>query len=433
MKIALLLTGNELMSGDTVDSNSSTIAKGLVDYGFDIFYKSTVGDDFDLLCEEIARLWKRYALVIVNGGLGPTSDDLTAEAMARVAGVDVAENEEAKEQVVGWCQRRGIGISEANLKQCMLPVGASVLKNPVGSAPGIALRDDGRAVIATPGVPSELKAMLQTSVLEYLREVFPTQKGRLVRRLKTFGMGESAVQEVVSRKAELWPERVTLGFRSGMPLLELKLEVEDEADLEQRNRAEALINEWLGDAIVGENDDALPDLVISLLTQSGSKLAVAESCTGGQIAASLTSVPNASKVFDGGIVSYANDVKIKTLGVEPSTIADCGVVSEPVVRQMAEGALKELGGSHAIAVSGIAGPGGGTETKPVGTVCIAWGAAEHLQTIEFCFPFGRAMFQQYVSAIALDLIRRSLLGHNEPPRFLQAGGRFGKSPASKPS
>ncbi len=427
MKIALLLTGNELMSGDTVDSNSSTIAKALVDHGFDVHYKTTVGDEFSLLCEEMERLWSRYELVVVNGGLGPTSDDLTAEAMASVAGEELTENEEAKRQVAAWCERRGIRVSAANLKQAMLPSSASVLHNPVGSAPGIALSKQGRSLVATPGVPGELVAMLEGSVLEYLKRAFPQQRGRLVRRLKTFGMGESAVQELVSRHAELWPERVTLGFRSGMPLLELKLEVDAESDLPQRDRAEALMNEWLGDSIVGENDDALPDLLVSLLHKSEAKLAVAESCTGGQIAAQLTSVPNASRVFDGGVVSYANAVKVNTLGVDPAIIEAHGVVSEPVVRQMAEGVLQEVGGTHAIAVSGIAGPGGGTPEKPVGTVCIAWGAADNLQTIEFCFPYGRALFQQYVSAIGLDLLRRCLLGQTEAPDFLRAGGRFARA------
>ena len=424
MKIALLLTGNELMSGDTIDSNSSVIAKALVDYGFDVYCKSTVGDEFELLCEEIERLWSRYPVVIINGGLGPTTDDLTAQAMAEVAGVELAEHAEAKAQVSAWCERRGIKLSPANMKQAILPLGAVVLQNPVGSAPGIALQIEKRSLIATPGVPGELKAMLERTIPDYLTQTYPEQKGRLVRRLKTFGMGESAVQEVVSRQANLWPERVTLGFRAGLPLLELKLEVEDESDLEQRDQAEALIREWLGDAVVGEDDDELAVMVVSRLMESGSKLAVAESCTGGQIAASLTSVPDASRVFDGGVVSYANEVKIKTLGVAQETINRHGVVSEAVVREMAAGVLREVGGTHAVAVSGIAGPEGGTEAKPVGTVCIAWGVPDDLQSIEFCFPYGRAMFQQYVSAIALDLIRRTLLGNNEPPRFLRAGGRF---------
>jgi len=424
MEIALLMTGNEIMTGDTVDSNSSAIAKALSEFGFDVAYKVTIGDDLALLSEEIRRLSDRYPVVLINGGLGPTQDDLTAEAMAAACSVELEENHEAKAQVTEWCLRRQIKLTDANLKQCFMPAGGSVLLNPVGSAPGIAALRNNSWLVATPGVPSELKAMLRGSVVEHLRTKFPDARGRLIRRLKCFGVGESTVQQIVQDNADSWPPEVTLGFRAGLPLLELKLEIDDPLHLPLRDACEAKLNHWFADSMVGENDDSIAELVVKQLIEHRAKIAVAESCTGGQIAASITSVPNASQVFDAGIVSYANQVKIDLLGVDGSIIEDQGVVSEQVVLQMAHGALRRVGGTHAIAVSGIAGPGGGTEQKPVGTVCMAWGTSQNMHSVSFYFPYGRAFFQQMVSAIGLYLMRRFLLGVHDLPDFLSPGGRF---------
>ncbi len=433
MKIALLMTGNELMAGDTVDSNSSAIAKAVAQWGFDVDYKVTIGDDFELLCEEMSRLSDRYGVVIINGGLGPTGDDLTAEAMAKVCGVSLEENSEAKQHVESWCQGRSIEVSNANLKQAFLPAGAAVLHNPVGSAPGIACARANGWLLATPGVPGELKAMLDGSVKTVMQEKFPHATGSHIRRIKMFGIGESTVQQRVADEFTDWPKQVDLGFRAGLPLLEVKLTVDDEADLPLRDRCEARFCELFADSIIGENDDSLAQLVVDLLMQQSARIALAESCTGGHIAASLTSIPGVSAVFDAGIVSYANEAKQHFLGVSSKTIERFGVVSEPVVIEMAQGVLREARADFAIAVSGIAGPDGGTETKPVGTVCVAWGSANEMQSLEFLFPLGRQVFQPYVSAVVLDLMRRRLLGINELPNFLSSGGRFARSAGTKKS
>ena len=426
MKIALLMTGNELMAGDTVDSNSSSIAKTLAQWGFDVDYKVTIGDDYKLLCDEMKRLSKLYSLVLINGGLGPTLDDLTAEAMANACEVDIEEHAQAKAHVVQWCKERKVALSDANLKQAFLPAGAEVVHNPVGSAPGIACRNKASWLLATPGVPSELKAMLESSIKELLDREFPHASGSHIRRIKMFGIGESTVQQRVNDQIPDWPDEVDFGFRAGLPLLEIKLTVDDEAHLPLRDRCEQQINSLFKDSIVGENDDSLAHLVVELLRGKQQKIALAESCTGGQIAAMLTSVAGASEVFDAGIVSYANFAKEEILGVNPGTIEDQGVVSESVVLEMAQGALRVAKADMAIAVSGIAGPGGARPGKPVGTVCLAWGDADNMQSLEFFFPLGRAYFQPYVSAVALDLIRRKLLGIDALPDFLDSGGRFAK-------
>ena len=426
MKIALLMTGNELMAGDTVDSNSCAVSKAFAQWGFDVDYKVTIGDDFDLLCAEMDRLSDLYPLVLVNGGLGPTIDDLTSEAMAKVCGVSLKENPTAKDHVVTWCGGRSIEVSQANMKQAFLPEGSEVLHNPVGSAPGIACKKGEAWFFATPGVPSELKAMLEGSVKLKLISEFPHASGHYIRRIKLFGIGESTVQQTVVDQLPDWPAEVDLGFRAGLPLLEIKLTVASEELLGLRDQCEAKFTALFKDSIVGDDDDDLASLVIGLLQKKSARIALAESCTGGKIAAMLTSIAGASAVFDAGVVSYANAAKEHFLGVNPQTIESHGVVSEPVVIEMAQGILREARSDLAIAVSGIAGPDGGTANKPVGTVCIAWGGTEDMQSIEFCFPFGRQMFQTYVSAVALDLMRRKLSGIEELPEFLQPGGRFSK-------
>ena len=419
MKIALLLTGNELMTGDTVDSNSAMIAQSLAVQGFDVAHKVTVGDDLNLIVAELEKLAALYPAIIVNGGLGPTIDDLTAQALSKLTAAPLVENAQALSHVNEWCERRGVAANAANLKQTLLPAKASILANPVGSAVGIALQHHDCLLLCTPGVPSELAAMLEGSVLEALKEGFPNASARLVRRLKLFGMGESALQQIIADQCPNWPSEVVVGFRAGLPLLELKLEIEDEAHLALRDKCEQELRQVVGKFIVGENDDTLGGIVIALLQQQQKQLTLAESCTGGMIASNITAVSGASSVFGAGFVSYSNAVKESVLDVNAALIEQHGAVSEPVVRAMAEGALRRSQANCAIAVSGVAGPDGGTEDKPVGTVWIAWGSTDKLYAHRFNYPVGRKTFQTIVSALALDLLRRYLLGTHEVPNYFQ--------------
>ena len=419
MKIALLLTGNELMTGDTVDSNSAMVAQSLAIQGFDVAHKVTVGDDLNLIVAELDKLTALYPAIIVNGGLGPTIDDLTAQALALLSNAPLVENAQALAHVNEWCERRDVAANAANLKQTMLPAKAEVLANPIGSAVGIALQHRNCLLLCTPGVPSELAAMLDSSVLEALKQAFPNATARLVRRLKLFGMGESALQQIIADQCSNWPSEVVVGFRAGMPLLELKLEIEDQAHLALRDQCEQELRQAVGRIIVGENDDTLGDIVIGLLQQQKKQLTLAESCTGGMIASNITAVSGASSVFGAGFVSYSNAIKESVLGVNAALIDEHGAVSEPVVRAMAEGALQRSAANCVIAVSGVAGPEGGTDDKPVGTVWVAWGGVDKLYAHRFHYPVGRKMFQTIISALALDLLRRYLLGTNEVPNYFQ--------------
>ena len=408
MKLHLLLTGNELMAGDIIDSNSAMIAEQIKYFGWRIHKKVTVGDDLNLLCEEIDQLCDNADVLIINGGLGPTVDDLTAVALAKVTGTEIAEHPEALAHLTQWCSFRGYALNASNYKQAMLPKGCEIIANARGSAVGIKLTHRNCLILATPGVPSELRPMLANEIIPQLEALFHSDHIQTI-RLGAFGLGESAIQELVNEHLADWPEDIELGFRASMPVLEVKLTARGEntnANLQVwRTKVAAL----LGDHLLGELPISLPLAAINALKQHNLQICTAESCTGGLIASQLTSVAGASQVFPGAIVSYSNAIKQQILKVSASDLANEGAVSETVVRQMALGAITCTGADIAVAVTGIAGPDGGSEEKPVGTVWIAWGTANNLKAQRFQLPFDRNSFQNWVAALSLDLVRRYIL------------------------
>lgn len=417
MIIKLLLTGDELMAGDIIDSNSAMIARQLLDCGWTIRRKLTVGDDLPELIAAMQHLSGDCDVLLVNGGLGPTVDDLTAQALAAAAAVPIAEHPAAMDHLRRWCERLGVPLNAANRKQAQLPKGSDIIANATGSAVGFAMRLGSCLVLCTPGVPRELEHMLSDEILPLLRARFPSGE-TAVRKLVLFGIGESTLQQRISDAVPDWPPEVDLGFRAGFPQLDLKLTTKT---LAARSRVDALmprLRPLVDDFLIGESEATLPVRLVQLLVERGARLTTAESCTGGDIAATLTQVPGASQVFDAGFVTYSNAIKHQVLGVDASVLASIGAVSEAVVLQMAAGALRISGADYAIAVSGIAGPDGGSAEKPVGTVWIAWGARNTLRARCLHVRFPRQQFQRYVSYIGLDLIRRELQGiTTEPPYF----------------
>ncbi len=416
LKVQLLLTGNEIMSGDTVDSNSALIAQRLGELAIGIHRKVTVGDNIELLGKELAAMADDADLLIVNGGLGPTVDDLTAEVLAAVGNVGIEEHPQALAHVQGWCTRRNSALNAANLKQAMLPAGAIVIDNPIGSAVGFEMMVGACRVICTPGVPGELAAMLDGIVADLARRMDrPVERSIL--RLQTFGLGESTAQQIISDNIANWPEEVELGFRAGAPQMEIKLSIDRVTAIPARDRCRKQLEQLFGDHIIGEGDTTLAGRVLELLRECGATLTTAESCTGGLIASMLTRIPGSSESFHAGFVTYANAIKHSVLGVDEQLLEREGAVSEPVVRQMALGALERSGAQYALAVSGIAGPEGGTTEKPAGTVWLAWGGRDALRTCCLRWPVERTLFQTMVAAAGLDMIRRTLLGVETEPRY----------------
>ncbi|MCB1704458.1 MAG: CinA family nicotinamide mononucleotide deamidase-related protein [Halioglobus sp.] len=416
LHVQLLLTGNEIMSGDTVDSNSAMIAQRLGELAIGVHRKVTVGDDVPLLQAELAAMTQEADLVIVNGGLGPTIDDLTAEILAAVAGVPLQEHPQAVAHLQQWCAKRNLTLNAANLKQAMLPAGATIVDNPVGSAVGFEMTVGRCRVICTPGVPGELRAMLDGIVADLATRLQrPTERSIL--RLQTFGLGESTAQQIITDEIPDWPPEVELGFRAGAPQMEIKLSINSAAAAGARQRCREHLQRLFGDHIIGEGDTTLAQRVLQLLRERDATLTTAESCTGGLIASQLTRVPGSSAGFHAGFVTYSNAIKQSVLGVREDTLARHGAVSEAVVREMALGALDRASADYAIAVSGIAGPDGGSPDKPVGSVWIAWGDSSHIRTRGLCWPVERTLFQTMIAAAGLDMIRRILSGIEEEPRY----------------
>jgi nicotinamide-nucleotide amidase len=417
VKVQLLLTGNELMSGVTTDTNSSRFAKSLEKAGMAISRKVTVGDELDLLISEIKNLSKESDLLLVNGGLGPTLDDLSAEALSKAFDLPLQKHPIAFDHVKNWCERLNTKLNDANIKQSILPEGVDILENPIGSALGFYIEKNNCLILFTPGVPSELEAMLDVAVEPLLRKHFPNAKMANIERLHCFGIGEARFQQAVDDKLKDWPEEVELSFRAGAPTLEIKLTTYSEQHQEIKKRCKQNLYELFGDYIVCEGEDTLPSSLVKLLNDKKQKVTFAESCTGGKIASLLTEVAGASDVFEAGFVTYSNDIKNKIIQVKQETLEQFGAVSEQVAKEMLSGALKQSGADIGAAVSGIAGPAGGSEEKPVGTVCIAWGSRNSMQSTTLLMPRSRQMFQLMVAATALDLLRRDLLKIETPPNY----------------
>lgn len=419
LQIQLLLTGDELMSGDIVDSNSAMIAKKLQLAGYAVSKRVTVGDDIALMKQEIAVLAAASDVLIVNGGLGPTVDDLTAEVLAQVIGQPLEEHAQALGHLEAWCEKRNFKLDGPNRKQALLPKGVAIVPNPIGSAVGFSVNHNNCWIVCTPGVPSELEKMLDQTILPEIDKRFPTLDKTTVTHLPVFGLGESKVQQMISERIPDWPEEVELGFRASLPIIDVKLTAKSQEGEKARDVCLARLKALLGAHIISEKDETLPQRVVGLLQQQGKTIATAESCTGGLIASQITAIAGASSVFEMGVVSYSNRIKSHLLSVDPDVIEAQGAVSREVVYQMVEGALSQSGSDYAIAVSGVAGPDGGTDEKPVGSVWVAWGDSQNIETELLYFPGPRGYFQQVVAAVGLDLIRRRLLGIEEEPLYFK--------------
>jgi len=419
--VQLLLTGNELMTGDIVDSNSAMIAQQLKELGLEISRKVTIPDDLLLLSDEINNLAKRADILIINGGLGPTVDDLTAQALAQAMDITLAEHQDAMKHLILWCKKRGAVLNPPNLKQTILPKGCEIIANKQGSAVGFKVNHHACDIYCTPGVPKELQTMLTEQISPNIAKNLSSKLITDVTRLQVFGLGESTLQKMVDEQLPDWPEDIELGFRAGIPLLEVKLTTTDQKAHSQKSIWQKKLVAVLGDHLIAKIDHkplSLAKHVLSRLSDENLKITTAESCTGGLIASMLTREAGASALFEAGFVTYSNSMKTKLLGVPQELLNEYGAVSQKVVIAMAEGALKNSYADLVIAVSGVAGPDGGSDEKPVGTVWIAWGSKQNLKSICLFIPLTRSYFQKYVASISLDLVRRELINSQETPNYV---------------
>jgi nicotinamide-nucleotide amidase len=406
MKIEIITTGDEIMQGIIVDTNTAWIAERASAIGHEIIHQTAVGDDVRAIGDALVTAAARADCVIVCGGLGPTSDDLTIEAAAKAFHVQLVRDEIVLQSIRAFLEKRGRHMSSSSEKQALIPKGASVLENRVGTAPGTKVTLGGAEFFFLPGVPKELFQIFEESVLPWLHE--RAKNACAVKVLRCFGMREATVDERLGG-VNLFGSK--LSFRVKFPDVLLKLtacaESEPEA-LRSVEAAAAAIRGQLEDIIYGEGDATLAEVVGNELIRRGMRLAIAESCTGGLMASLCTDVPGASGWFERGVVAYSNASKEQLLEVPADTIRTTGSVSQETAAAMALGIKRISGAEIGVGITGIAGPGGGMPAKPVGTVFIAVATPEGVEVRKFAFPRDRLWFKQIAAAQALDLVRRFL-------------------------
>ena len=450
MKAEILTIGDELLRGEIVDSNKSLLSDRLLGLDVQTRYHVSVCDDPEDMTDAFRRAAARSDVVLVSGGLGPTRDDLTTEVLAQTFDRPLVLDEAVLETIRAFFRGVGREMTENNAKQARFPEGAEVLPNPIGTAPGFLLVVEGSAFFCMPGVPRELERMMDEQVLPRIAKLQAersagsqaraagaqragkaegraasrrraesegtaerSSEGRVVRAalLRTFGMGESTLDDELKDIAASGD--VSLGFRTAFPDNYLRplarAATVEEAEAKLAHLCDA-IRERLGPLVYGEGDETLPAVVGRLLREHGRTIAVAESCTGGLVAARITEVPGASDYFAGGVVVYANAAKTALLGVPEAMLAEHGAVSEPVARAMAEGARTRFAADFGVATTGISGPGGGSPEKPLGLVHVALAREGGTHSDHFVFPLDRSRHRLLTAQIALDWVRRALLG-----------------------
>ncbi len=412
MQAEILATGDEIRTGALVDSNSAHIAEALESLGIKVVRHTSLGDDLQGLRTAFGEVATRADLCVVTGGLGPTSDDLTTAAAARAAGVDLVLNAEALAAIEAFFRRLKRPMSDSNRKQALLPAGALMLPNPLGTAPGFALTIGRCRFYCLPGVPPEMRRMLAKEVIPLILQHQGAQREiSLVKTLSTFGLPESVVGERVAGVENRF-RAVKLGLRAKFPEIQVKLYLhgrDEKTLMRQLEEATAWVRARLENRIFSETNRPMAAVVGELLKARGETVAVAESCTGGLISHWLTNEPGSSAYFLLSAVTYANPTKIDLLGVDPITIDTHGAVSLATVGEMAAGAQRISGADHAIATSGIAGPDGGSAEKPVGTVCVGLATGGTVHTAQYLFAIGnRLMKKKLFAMVALDKLRRHL-------------------------
>lgn len=432
MNVELVNTGSELMLGRVLNTHQQFLCRRLADLGHVVTRQVAIADTGLEIQNAVREALSRADLIITTGGLGPTSDDITRELIAELLGKKLVENKNVLAHIEQFFAKRNRPRPAKTSVETFVPEGAEVFLNQFGTAPGLAMRiEDGgwkvedrmepplpssilhppssRWLIMLPGPPRELRPMFDNQIIPLLKREFADEIF-ICRTLRSSGVGESRVQEIVEQDLQpLVLQGLEIGYCARPGAVDVRLVASGATAARLIHAGEASVQKNLGANIFGFDDDEIENVVVQLLTAQKKTLALAESCTGGNIAHRVTNVPGASAVFLGGVVSYANAVKEKFVGVRPETLAAHGAVSEEVAREMAAGAREKFGSDFALAVTGIAGPSGGTAEKPVGTVFIALATAAGVTVKIFFNAWDRETFKQVTATQALELLRQHCL------------------------
>ncbi len=435
MNVELINTGSELMLGRVLNTHQQWLCRRLADLGYVVTRQVAVADTGRDIETVVREALSRADLIITTGGLGPTSDDITRQLIAELLGKKLHEDAAIVQHIEQFFASRKRSMPHSTRVQALVPEGAIVLGNPHGTAPGLAMEvtedggwrmEDGptrrspstinsqpstpKWLIMLPGPPRELRPMFDTSVVPLLQRVLPLSGGYICRNLRTCGVGESVAEEKIGELLKpLIAQGLDLGYCARVGQVDIRLAASGERGAELVGQGETIVREQLGKHIFGENDDELEGVIVRLLTERKQTLALAESCSGGSIANRITNIPGASAVLLASLVTYANEAKQKFARVRAETLATHGAVSEAVAREMAEGVQRETGADYALSVTGIAGPGGGSDVKPVGTVFMALASASGTVAVKQFNPFDRETFKNVTGTQALEMLRRVLM------------------------
>jgi len=411
MEADLITIGDEILIGQIIDTNSAWMAKKLNDEGINVRQITSISDQPGHIIATLNDSGRKAAIVLVTGGLGPTRDDRTKSALCTFFGTQLVENKEVLEQIIHLLTPRGVIINALNREQALVPATATILPNKLGTAPGLLFNHEGTIFVFMPGVPFEMKYLMEHEVLPLIKKLFNTST-IIHRTVLIQGLAESILAERIADWEDHLPESISLAYLPSPENMRLRLSArgEDQDYLTQLLEQKIIeLAQIIPNYIFGYEEDTMAGNIGKILKEKGSTVAVAESCTGGNIAHFFTLNPGSSEYFKGGVVAYSNELKVKLLGIDPKMIFEKGAVSKEVVEAMAVGARSVLGTDYAIATTGIAGPDGGTPEKQVGTVWIA--VADSDSVVSKVFNFGNHRERNIIrsSQAALNMLRLNLL------------------------
>ncbi len=410
MDVEIITIGDELITGFTLDTNGAFLSRRLTQAGFTVRYRSSVGDAPEEMEAVFRQALKRAKIVITTGGLGPTDDDITKRVIVKVFKRNLVFHEDILEDIKQRFARRGIEMPAINQNQALLPQGATFFPNKFGSAVGICIAEHGRIFISLPGVPREMEQITDDQVLPYLEKSSDGHAIKIV-SLRTTGVVETRLAEIIKPNLRL-EQGVRLAYLPAYSGITLRVIATGENAAEAEEKASGLVRyleNTAGKYVFGRDDDTLEGVVGQLLADNDKTLAVAESCTGGQLGMTITSVSGASRYFKGGVLTYSNEVKTEQLGVSSEILERDGAVSEACAVAMAVGCRKLFGSDYALSVTGIAGPDGGSDDKPVGTTYIGLASAHTASARRFNFGADRKTNRSRAVYAALEMLRREIL------------------------
>ncbi len=412
MKATVITIGDEILIGQIIDTNSAWLGEQLSLLGIKVHQIVSISDTVEAIKLTIAQQMLTSDIIILTGGLGPTKDDITKKALAEHFDSDMVFDDKTYGRIKKYFDSRGIPMLEAHKEQCYMPSKAEILDNDLGTAPGMLFSIEGKMVLSMPGVPYEMKWIFQNSFLPLYKKRLPSEKFIYHRTIKTVGRGETTIAENISDILEQLPTHMSIAYLPSIGSVRLRLSsISDQDTSQEVDTYVTTIKKRLGNIVYGMDGDQLEASVLDLYRKKSITLATAESCTGGLVAHRLTSVPGSSQVYQGSIVSYSYGLKEKLLTVSHDTLIKEGAVSENTVVEMLNGLLESTSVDVGVAISGIAGPGGGTPDKPVGTIWMAWGRKGNIKTKLLNLSKNRKLNIEYTSVAALNALRLFAIEH----------------------